>query len=69
MKNQHPRRKGTENALVRIKYSDIARLSGMALNTVKQYAWRKKYDQHDLDSVLKLIVASRKKRGLPPLGE
>lgn len=69
MKNQHPRCKGTENTLVRIKYSDIARLSGMALNTVKLYAWRKKYDPRDLDSVLKWAAASRKKRGLPPLGE
>jgi len=61
--------KGTEHTLVRLTYSDIARLAGVSPTAARRYSWRKKYDPRDMDSILKWAVAMRKKRGLPPLGE
>jgi hypothetical protein len=52
----------------RITYSTIAELSGLTDTAVRRYAWRKKYDPHDLESTLRFIASHRAKQGLPPLG-
>lgn len=62
------RRKGTENTLCRVTYGEIGRLAGLSPTSARRYAWRKKYDQHDLDSILRFIVASRARNGLPAIG-
>lgn len=61
------RRKGTEGTLGKWTYADLSRLSGYSPNTVRLYAWRKKYDPHDLDSVLRFITSSRVRNGLPAI--
>lgn len=66
--NRSHRRKGTENTLCRITYTEIARLSGLTTSTVKMYAWNHKFDPYDLGSVLRFIVSYRAKRGLSPIG-
>ena len=68
MENRTHRRPGTENTLCRFTYSEVARLSNRSIHTVKRYAWTKKYDPHDLDSVLSFIAEHRKRQGMEPLG-
>jgi len=53
----------------RITYSTIADLAGLSPAAVRRYAWRKKYDPHDLESTFRFIAHHRRKQGLPPLGE
>jgi len=68
MPNRSHRRKGTENTLARITYSVVSELAGISPTSAKRYAWRKRYDQHDLASILRFCAEMRSRSGLPPLG-
>jgi len=63
------RKPGAESILIRLTYSDIARLAGLKRWTVKRYAGTQRFNPRDIESVIRFCNHARTRRGLPPLGE
>ena len=64
----HGRPHGAENRLWTLTYGQIAYWSRLKLETVRHYAYLKKFDPHDIESVLRFCNQHRAKKGLQPLG-
>lgn len=62
------RRKGDEQRLWTLTYSQIAEWSGLAPRSVRAYASQGQYDPREIESVLCWVNARRQRQGLPLIG-
>jgi len=63
-----PRKKGDEDRLWTLTYSQIAAWSGLKPSTVRSYCQRGDFDRASIESVLAWVNARRQARGLPMIG-
>ncbi len=67
-KGKAGRKKGSEQRLWTLTYSQIAVWVGLTVPTVRSYSHRGQFDHRSIESVLQFVNARRQRFGLPLIG-